>query len=644
MKRGLPGMFGVVLGSILAMSSDFSSHAFAQGDSWNVLVGYAPLALPETSNRIALRPNTPLPQPVYLWLQNSGKVLKKNVKVTLVRLSHDGTAQELSQGELKRVDVNGKELVKFALPAPPAKAEAPPKEPLLGAAAGDPPFRYELWIDDENMKRETWRLNVNILQPHEYVAVKSPKFEEESSRLSVLVEAKPGYDPASSVRLVLSPEFIPGLIRPKLGLFKDSLTADKRKVTLFGQTLRFKGSIPKHGRAHITVDGYERAFALDGAFDEDGDLQAPKLTRLRLKMPRYFSNFTDEKVNAKGQAKPLPKLVIDIEADGNTDDGTWIEVLFDRAGDGTSPSRYRLPGLRQQQLFYSVGKDGLPYFQSVVHDWKLELDANEVFGKKMVSARVLDTRNKVDVARELADDDGVALLFEEDFDKNPHAQVEYDAGRKAIEAFVTIIGDDRKPEGVAFVSLPGDIAPGSKVRLKASADKRDGVEFAPITKVQFFMGDPTKAPAHKAMRDKVTGLWYADFVVPADAKDKVEVAVQFITATGLTDIKAEAIPVKVAGVAEKEKKEKENSIITGVVRWDERPQPGRVVTLRDKNGKVVAETKTDKKGGFRFDNVAPGTYRVSSAIDGMLRGTVVATVTKEKGENIAANVSINRVP
>ena len=52
---------------------------------------------------------------------------------------------------------------------------------------------------------------------------------------------------------------------------------------------------------------------------------------------------------------------------------------------------------------------------------------------------------------------------------------------------------------------------------------------------------------------------------------------------------------------------------TGTVVEADRPQAGLEVVLADKDGKVVAKTKTGEKGTFEFKDVAAGSFVVSSA-------------------------------
>jgi hypothetical protein len=211
----------------------------------------------------------------------------------------------------------------------------------------------------------------------------------------------------------------------------------------------------------------------------------------------------------------------------------------------------------------------------------------------------------------------------------------YDQIDKAV--YAEIVVDATPPEAIAL-DLPQRAGPGEKVILKAKVKKRNDLEQAPITKVQFFLGDPLKEPGVVAVYDKPSQVWRAETLVPPDAKDKVAVTVRFNTAAGLAASETGTIVLQAGGSA------LENSKITGLVSWDTRPQPGRPVSLKDGKGKLVMTTDTDPKGVYLFVNVPPGTYRVIAAVPGMLSGAAPAVVTKEKGEIIKADVSLKRVP
>ena len=68
------------------------------------------------------------------------------------------------------------------------------------------------------------------------------------------------------------------------------------------------------------------------------------------------------------------------------------------------------------------------------------------------------------------------------------------------------------------------------------------------------------------------------------------------------------------------------------------------MVLKDAKGRELKRTKTDKKGVYTFKDVAPGRYRVFCTISGQFGGSAAATVTKEKGETIQANLELVRTP
>jgi hypothetical protein len=62
------------------------------------------------------------------------------------------------------------------------------------------------------------------------------------------------------------------------------------------------------------------------------------------------------------------------------------------------------------------------------------------------------------------------------------------------------------------------------------------------------------------------------------------------------------------------------SIITGTVNDpSDAAIVGASVTLMGTNGQTILNTLTDGRGGFRFDNVLPGEYRLDIQKDGFVK-------------------------
>jgi hypothetical protein len=602
-----------------------------QGKSgpWEVLIAYDAAAAPKASPRIALRPN--VTQPVYVYLRNTGPVDKKNVGVTLVRLGKQGAEERIGQAKIDKLGGKKLEMVRL-------KPEPPPKVPVPAPPAADgPPFLFQLLIQEAGKEAVRLPLPVTIQQPHEYVQVDPPLYDKKRNRLSVHVEVSAdSANPPCPVELVLDPQVVPGLIKPKVGVFKDQLHAKNAEVELVAEQLLFaQGIPPKNGRLYLTVDGYERAAMFKGTFDQGNWRALGDSTRLRVKAPRYFNPAAvDDKPAPKGEPVAVPKIVLQIEADGLLDPEVRLEVAISRAQEERFVVQRLLPGLREQAIALVGGPDGSLLFKTMVRDWRLELDASAGSGRWSVRLRALGAGdNALPLADEQNQKDEAHFLFTRS-QTSPYAPLSFDAVARAV--FAEIIVDSTGPEGVKLVGLPQQVFPGEKLRLRASAKKRSEAEQARIDKVQFFVGDPAKDPPLAGAFDPTTQLWQADVVVPGDAKNKLGVAVQFTTVTGLWARDSATL------VVGERKEPAEATRITGKVLslFGGKGQPGVDVTLFEKK-QAKATAKTDPSGVYVFNDVAPGSYIVSARQAGVAQG--VAAVTVEKGKTATADISLKRI-
>ena len=626
---GFTCVFLMLFGGALALGG--GAPAFAQGKKgWEVLVAY-PFQpnMPKGLKQIALRPNAA--QSVFLYLKNTELDEETNVEVLLVRGVAKGKMQlyhTLAKAKLNK-DFRQPQLLTFEAEAEPAKKEG--KGPPPPANDEGAPFHFQLTIAQAGKDPVTFELPVKVQQPYEYMEIATAQFDKKKSRLSARLKVKAdSAEPPCPVALVLDPEVVPGA--PSLLEYK--LTGADPAVELKTENIQFvHGTPPQNGRVSLTVDGYKRAFMFKTTFDQ-GDLRPLEQTRARLMAPRYFNPRADDKPGPKGEVKPSPNIPIAIEADG-TDAAKWIEVAFDLSGEGRFVRQHLLPGLREQAITFAVGQDGNPQFVTRVSDWKVDLDPKGVSGRRLVRVQVLDRKqDPLDLADEQNEKDEAVALFSRDPKRNPFAPLIYDRADKAVSAEIVV--DPTPPAGVEFVDLPKKAAPGAKLRLTAKAKERDKVEQAPISKVQFLVGEAPKEPALSLSLTPRAGFGEADIPVPADAKEKLPVAVRFTTATGLSASDTGVVALQAAADTGSEK-----SKITGLVKRDERIQPERSVTLSLLGKpKVLMSTKTDDKGVYLFVNVPPGKYQVLATVPGYSKGIATATVTKDTGETIKADINM----
>jgi hypothetical protein len=617
------GLF--VLG--VALFIEGPSIAQEKKEPWEILIAYDAEAKEETLSRgILLRPN--VAQSIFIHLKNTTDKKKSNVEVLLVR---EGDDQVLAKAFIKDFLGNQTQLVKFQPNPPPAKDGPAPKGVV-------PPFKYQLWIAEGKNEPVKINMPVTIQQPHEYIKVPPPQFDKKRNRLSVEAQFKLDSDPAEPaclVQLVLNPQVRPGLIKPGQSLLEGKLDAENRAIKLFSENFGF-ASPPKNGRVYLTVDGYERAFMFRNAFNQGILAELRDKTRLRVKAPSYFNPLAEDKSDPKGEGKKNV-LVVAIEADGIADYNKRIEVALDSEGDGNFVRQKILKGLREQIILPPVGlPSGGIRFENKVRDWKLAINVPAGSGKRFLRVRVLgDNDDPVPLADEQNLKEEAVFLFLKDPKQNPYAPLVFKAADNSVVAEITISSSG--PEGVKFVGLPPQAAPGDKLVLKATSKKIDEVDPTAM-KIQYFLGDPLKEPAVDGVFDSQKQLWQAEVTLPEGAKDKQSVTVQFTTPTGLSASKTETIVVK-SGQGKGYK-----SKITGVVKWDDQIQAGKVVWMRDTKLKVPREEKTNDKGVYVFENVPPGNYQVWSNVSGMFQGTAFAAITKESGETIKADINLKRKP
>jgi hypothetical protein len=638
-RHGLSLALLAVLCGALTVGGGAGSRAFAQGKKgWEILVAYSSQPdMPKDLKQIALRPN--VTQSVYLYLRNTDLDEETEVDIRLERAFIKGKVsgkveqwRDLAKAKLKK-DFRRLQLVTFK-PAPePAKKEAAKGPPTTPNEEGAP-FHFQLAITEEGKQTVTFDLPVKIQQPQEYMANATAQFDKKESRLSArLIINADSADPPCPVELVLDPEVVPGA----RSLSEYELNSMDRDVTLKAEKVTFAHDIPpENGRISLTVDGFKRAFLFKTAF-EQGALERLKQTRVRLIAPRYFSPTAEAKAAPKGEVNPNPKIPVDIEADG-TDAAKWIEVALDRSGERKYIRQYLLPGIREQAISFAVGPEGSPQFTTLARDWKVALDVRGISGKRLLRVQVLDRKeDPLELADEQTEKDEAVYLFSRDPKRNPHAPLLYDKNDKAV--YAEIIVDKTAPEGLQLVDLPKKAAPGDKIKLLAKVNERDNAEQAPISKVEFFLGDSPKDPPIPAVFDRQNQHWQADITVP-DVKEKLSVAVRATTAAGLS---AKDEGMIALGAAQEGNLEK--SKITGLVKRDDRIQPDRPVTLTG-GGKtqVNMKTKTNDQGVYLFQNVPAGKYQVTASVPGYSKGTAAAVVPKDTGETIKADINLKAVP
>jgi hypothetical protein len=531
-------------------------------------------------------------QPVFLHVSNPGEAERRFI----VRVLAGEKGPEIVSAKLA-VPARKTEPVRF-VPAPPPPAAAAPPPGAVAAATGTelagPPFRLWFALVDEAQDQELSKQEValEIVPPHQYVDVTRMQYTSSpgrGNRLEVAVQAKKGFEPpASRVELVLKPDRIPGLAsdKPESGTLQSSLREPGQQVRLYAENLSFAAdAVEGNGLVHLTVDGYERAFTYETTFlQREGTVTPRPILAPVLRL------------NARRFAAP-GAFPIRLEVDNAPRSEVIVEVGLDRDNDGqlAEEELRKLVGPRQQRVTVAAESAGGLRFKTEVRDWALSLDAAGLLGERVLQARLLGP-----------------------------------GGQELEAAQVRVRFDATPPVEVALTS-PAKLPREATIPVKAvGADPDSG-----IAEVHFFAGKPPSEG--KPLPDgAVKGVppapgqkeWSAKLPVTAGQRGPVEISVLFVNGAGLSTAASQVVdltdPPPPAMTGE----------IAGTVMEGERLQPNLPVVLFDDKGMQKAQTQTDANGRFRFEKLAPGSYRVSAAkaasqTKGEAKATVEAGKTKE---------------
>jgi hypothetical protein len=559
-----------------------------------------------------LRPN--VLQKLYVYVRNANP----NEEKVVVEVQAGGAAVPNGTKEVPAKG-NGTTLVEFAPPAEKPAEKAPadkgPADKAAGekgkAAKDEPPLaevkgRLRIRLLDEAKKVELDTADLETARASDYVKFEKATFDPRpqagrANRLTVELTATQNFaGPPCRVDLDLRPDRIPDLVEKqrKEGTRGGYLYRAGGTLTLTADNLQLRDTTsPRDGLLYLTIDGYERAFTVQMTFPRDGGVRttAETLQRplLRLKAPLF--------------ANPDAPYPVQLEVD-NAPRGAVAELGLDKDGGGFKAEQgelVTLPDDRSQKLFVGFGAPkGALLLRPELSDWKAELDAKGIDGRRSVRLRLLDAKGKPEEVIDIA--------------RGPSEVTE------AITAVVRL--NSNEPYGVRFVGFPKKSEPplklvkGEPLPLKATSDDpRDDVK-----EVRFYLGKPGpdgKKPANapevvgKLVPDPdrpERGEWVASLPAPTMTKGTLEVTAVFVNQSNLSASETITIELVEAGAAGKGAGAGKTSI-EGVVTEGDRPQPNVPVALRDVQGNVKDTKTTNDKGQFVFENLAPGTYRVAAA-------------------------------
>jgi hypothetical protein len=376
------------------------------------------------------------------------------------------------------------------------------------------------------------------------------------------------------VKVKLDLSHVTGLITESIkdGAFAAEVPAAGGTSVLVARNLRFRGE-PRKELVAVTVDGYERAFLFETAFDGSTPLPPQEKDQIA--------------VVARPVAAPTDKFPVKVEVDQPTrPDINYIEFGFDKSGTQTFENR-TLPGDRDRAATLRIGgADGALTFASTVKDWAFDLDATGVLGKRTLRARLMV----------------------------PKGQVLDPANDTELRAYTTTVTFDNSPPVVKLIA-PTEWTRGTPLKVTVTAvDPESGID-----RVLVFAGDPPPADVRGPVRGKVflaesappaaVGA-FSTMLPMADSKGPAVVGARVFDGAGLvTDVTAEVLLVdplaaKVGAGA-----------IKGVVTQGEPPRKQaakKVWLLDDKAAVVIKTTETNDKGEFAFRDLPPGNYTVRS--------------------------------
>jgi hypothetical protein len=569
------GRFAVFL---LAVLSGFLTPTLLWGQDPVLKIGDGPDPdkAKKTEGPLLVRPNNE--KAYYVFVHNPSKDDQK----VFVELFSGGKKIEGTRVPLT-VKAKDTQLVKFPDPKTP-----PVKEPKDWPNLPGPPFgSFEIRLSDGEQTLPPIVKGVEILSPRDYVAAEA-WYDKKGKRLSVILTPLPALKGGPcKVELVLPPDRLPAMLTsPTETQLEGELKPGGEKVELFAKNFTFKSAAELKGSFYVNVDGVKRAFVFDLNFNPQDDMVRAKLVEkpgVRVYAPRYVKPGVKVPLRIEPEATEIGKRAV-----------AFLDVALYREGK-VRHDQQEFTGARQQVLRYLINKGAL-WLHASVQDWVPVINTAGMMGKGFLQAMLLDK------------------------DRNPIGTF-----RRPITV------EEQPPVLVKLEPVPKEVVRGKTLLVKAySIDPEFEIKSAKI-----FVGENDKkgTPASLVMV-KNTPFWQAKLDLP-DAKGKVDLSVQAIGTfdDGEKLTMTDSLPLQLIdppppGPAEK------TGTIKGVVREDDRKQPGLKVILQDAKGGTVAETKTKDDGTYLFAKVPPGMYRIvsfkpSNNRSGAVSAQVVAGQTTE---------------
>ncbi len=493
----------------------------------------------------------------YLFLRNLGD----KTRTLAIELSTGGTLQK----QTVSIAAGAIEPIVFPV-ALPASVPAPPTA-TSPAATALPELTAPLILRVRENGREVYRSQIRpeVRNPSAYARLER----------AVLIPAGPTTDGRNRIEFHL--RGAAGLTVPaRVELRLPNLAGATTAGTLRGELpangeLRLFADLPvelSEGvfRCALDIDGIARVYRFQGP---SAPPPGPPLTLRQLDaVDLHLALPTGPRT-----ARLMVKVSVD-EAPADAE----LEVALGRltATGIEADATLRFPTARRTRIGFAPSADGGLEFDAFVEDRIAEFDAGQVRGRRLVRGRLLSA-----------------------------------TGEEIATATLPLVLDDRPPQKVVVLNLPRKAQLGTKLTVKAGGLS----DVSGIREVQFFLGKPLegKIPPGSVVVDGAAAnpertLWSSELTLPKEKPGPLDVSVRFVSGTGM-----DAYGTASLELVDYDPAKSEPGIIQGVVAIGTAAQPGVEVTLVNSKGAVVKQAKTDSKGLFQFDGMAPGEYAVQSS-------------------------------
>lgn len=523
-----------------------------------------------------------------------------------------------------------------AVPPPPAPAaddKTKPAAPAIPAGIKLSKTQLILEVIDEEEQRAEDKLQnrvpveLDVQSPIELLEVPQPILVPGSEQLIIPLEFKKNIplftDKPAKVTLDLRPDLNPDLDPETLneGTYEANLPVTG-KVQLVAEGVKFRAGAERNAIIAINVDGFDRAFLYKTNFKGTPNPVTEPFVNIHAKETRLIPGKPAHLQLEFNNVQNLPYAELRIDRRNRA-------AFRDESADVVS----RFEGLRRKEVYLNVGgpEDAIT-LNAILNDWTYDFPTSNVYGIRTFHLRAANAaQNPTEFRPTLAE---VTQL--RDFNVS---------NERAIVL-------DRTPPQVKFDSFPDKLIAGTKVQIPITATE----DLTSFSQVLFYIGDapakdakviPGKLIRQTVLADSAIGVrsqQFAGELTLPNEPGPIQIGVKVFNEVGLGSRDDEGVSfllVDVLPVPPKEP-EKTTGTITGRVMQGSRAQPGLTVNLWDSKGQdVIKSTKSNGNGEFKFEDVPPGSYIVTS-IKKQDDAKGLDRVSVEKGKTSTASINVLR--